>query len=169
MWHVVDPDCTRASVFHSLFQSSPAHFPSALQVAPMWHIIKAWGQEVNWVREIHPAFECSHSFSHFSIIPHFVQHELQVKHTPFAHGWPLLSLCFQGFVWRLNYQVLHSMRGRSLRLPAFQRDHLQGPQTREPYIGPQGLCQTGKGSIWNNCCFSTLFPSVDSKLYWKTV
>lgn len=36
------------------------------------------------------------------------------------------------------------MCGRGLRLPAFQRNYLQGPQTREPYIGPQGLRQTGE-------------------------
>lgn len=59
-------------------------------------------------------------------------------------------LCFQGFIWGLNHQVLHSLCGGGLRLPAFQRHHLQRPQTREPYIGPQGLCQTGKRPSLNH-------------------
>ncbi len=59
----------------------------------------------------------------------------------------VVLLCFQGFIWGLNHQVLHSVCGGGLRLPAFQRNHLQRPQTREPYTGPQGLCQTGKTAI----------------------
>lgn len=56
--------------------------------------------------------------------------------------------CSQGFVWWLDDQILHGVCGGGLRLPAFQRHHLQRPQTREPYTGPQGLRQTGETAAW---------------------
>lgn len=57
-------------------------------------------------------------------------------------------LCFfcliQRFIWRFYYTILHGMCSGGFRLSAFQRHYLQRPQTRKPYTGPPGLCQTGK-------------------------
>lgn len=60
----------------------------------------------------------------------------------------LLFCIIQGFVWWFYYTLLHSMCSGGFCLSAFQRYYLQRPQTREPYTGPPGLCQTGR--IINN-------------------
>lgn len=61
----------------------------------------------------------------------------------------VVPLCLQGIVWGLNHQVLHSLCGGGVCLPAFQGYHLQRLETRKSYLGPQGLCKTGKNLICN--------------------
>lgn len=50
----------------------------------------------------------------------------------------------QRIFWRLHNTLLHSLCGGSLRLFAFQRDHLPRSQAREPHPGSQRLRQAGE-------------------------